>query len=115
MMSSGGSSRRRRAGFRLDDDEGWVFGRWWWRGGYAVEVMLAFGDHDDSRVVGIVVWDKHDGDWRFIREAWWPKARDSAFDEWSKEAVLTAMTCADGDIDGVFDDLRHAVASGPTE
>lgn len=101
--------------FRLDDDEGWVFGRWWWRGGYAVEVMLTFGDHDDSRVVGIVVWDKHDGDWRFIREAWWPKAHDSAFDEWSEEAVRTAKTCADGDIDGAFDDLRHAVASGPTE
>lgn len=54
---------------RLDEEDGCVFGRYFWSQGFAIEALLTFGNHDDARLVGVSVWTGSPGNWTFEGEA----------------------------------------------
>ncbi|WP_309130840.1 hypothetical protein [Brevibacterium sp.] len=98
-----------RLGFnvaRLDEEDGCVFGRYFWSEGLTIEVLLTFGNHDDAQLIGVSVWSGSPGSWTFEGEAWWPK--DLEAEGWLEEAIVSTMRCARGDISEAFEGLNHA-------
>lgn len=112
VQSGLGASTRGRwdRDLRLSDADGCQFGRYFWCGGYAVEVMLTFGSYDDARVIGLVVWSgSAEAGWDLEGEAWWPKSANAPVDGWRRELVEAAAHCAEGALESAFGSLEFAV------
>ncbi|MFP3397664.1 hypothetical protein SB749_15140 [Brevibacterium sp. SIMBA_078] len=94
---------------RWDEEWGLVFGRYFWCGEHAIEVLLSLGDHPDARLLGLVAWTRNQGRWEYEHGAWWPDDASTPIEEWRKEAVTAAIRCSEGTIEEAFGGALHAV------
>lgn len=103
-------SGRRSCDHRLSNEHGCVFGRYFERGAYAIEVAMTFGSHSDARIIGLLVWNWSAAEgWGYVDGAWWPRSMSIPEDKWQRELLEAFAYCWDGDPESAFGSLEFAV------